>query len=232
MPVYIGIDDTDSLDSIGTGRLARGIAEILNRNYQVLSVTRHQFYVHPEIPYTSHNSGAVIHLSDIPPSGYDRLFELVKSLMKERFVEGSDPGVVLAGSEQIIPVMVTFGLDAKVRVLTQEQARRIANNAGILLEGLGGTEGGVIGALAGIGLAASGSDGRYLQIGTIRDHRGEQKVEDLLTIGIDQVMTTEGKILTEGMITILKFPQPLRIMGRAILVVEEREGGLHLVRRD
>ena len=232
MSVYLGIDDTDSLDSIGTGRLARAIAEILSRNYPVVCVTRHQFLIHPDIPYTSHNSGAVIHFSDLSPDQYPRLFETAKELMKERFVDGSDPGIALAGSEQVSPAMITFGLDAKTRVLTQEQARAIAQNAGILLEGLGGTEGGVIGAVAGIGLAVSGSDGRYLQIGSIRDHRGDLRVENLLTIGIDQVITTEGKILTEGLISIPKFPQPLRIMGKPILMVEERDGGLHLVRRD
>ena len=56
MVLYIALDDTDTLDSIGTGRLAREIAEDLAREFPVYAVTRHQLFVHPDIPYTSHNS--------------------------------------------------------------------------------------------------------------------------------------------------------------------------------
>jgi tRNA(Ile2) C34 agmatinyltransferase TiaS len=232
MSVYIGIDDTDRLDSIGTGRLAREIAEILGKTYPVVSVTRHQFFVHPDIPYTSHNSCAVIHLKDIPYSEYALLFEKVKSLMKERFIDGSDPGIALAGSNQVNPAVVAFGLDAKRSVVTQERARTIALHAEIFLEGLGGTEGGVIGAVGGVGLAASGSDGRYLQIGSIRDRRGDHTAEELLNIGIDQVITTDGKVITEGLISIPKFPQPVRLLERPVLLVDEQDGHLVSVKRD
>ncbi len=232
MPVYLSIDDTDTLESIGTGRLAREIAENLGETYPVICVTRHQFFLHSDIPYTSHNSGAVIHLADIPSHNLPLLFEKVKHLMKERFVEGSDPGIALAGSDQVTPAMVAFGVDAKYHVVTQERARTIAHHAGILLEGLGGTEGGVIGALGGIGLAASGSDGRYLQIGSIRDMRGDQTAEELLKRGIDQIVTTDGKAITEGLIVIPKFPQPARILGKAVLLVQEMETGLTLFKRD
>lgn len=61
MTLYLGIDDTDTRESRGTGRLARMIARELSRSYPVMGVTRHQLFVHPSIPYTSHNSCAVIH---------------------------------------------------------------------------------------------------------------------------------------------------------------------------
>lgn len=232
MVIYISIDDTDSLESIGTGRLAREIAEILATTYPVVSVTRHQFYVHPDIPYTSHNSGAVIHLADIPKDEFPVLFGRIKRLMQERFVEGSDPGIALAAREQVSPAMIVFGFDAKTTIVTEKKARSIAHHAGIFLEGLGGTEGGVIGAVAGIGLAASGSDGRYLQIGSIREIRGDQDISDLLRTGIEQVITTEGEILTKGRVTIPKFPQPVCILGRPVLIVDERDGVFLPLRRD
>ncbi len=230
--IYLGIDDTDSLDSIGTGRLAREIADILKNKYPVDCITRHQLFVHPDIPYTSHNSCAVIHLSDIPQSDYLSLFEQAKQIMRERFVEGSDPGIALAGTDQVSPIMVAFGFDAKCMIVTQERARRIAHHAGILLEGLGGTEGGVIGAVCGIGLAASGSDGRYLQLGSIREKRGQRTVQEILDTGIDRVMTLDGKIVTEGLVSIEKFPQPSRLLGKPVVVVEERDGQFYLVKRD
>ncbi|MDK2890060.1 MAG: hypothetical protein PWR21_692, partial [Methanoculleus sp.] len=64
MTIYLGIDDTDTRESRGTGRLARMIATELARSYTVTGVTRHQLFVHPAVPYTSHNSSAVIHIQD------------------------------------------------------------------------------------------------------------------------------------------------------------------------
>ena len=84
------------------------------------------------------------------------------------FAEGADPGIAAVDATAVSSAVVAFGQDAKRLVLTQEQALRLARNAGLLLEPLGGTGGGVIGALAGIGLAATGSDGRYLELGSIR----------------------------------------------------------------
>jgi hypothetical protein len=56
--VYIGVDDTDTLDSIGTGRVARGLAGYLENLGlgKSLGVSRHQLLVHDQIKYTSHNS--------------------------------------------------------------------------------------------------------------------------------------------------------------------------------
>ena len=232
MSVYICIDDTDSLDSIGTGRLARLLAEQIGQQYQVTAVTRHQLFVHSDIPYTSHNSCAVIHLCDIAEEAYLPLFNRAKILMQEHFIEGSDPGIALAGSHQITPGMIAFGFDAKSMVLTQDRARKIAYHAGILLEGLGGTEGGVIGALAGLGLAASGSDGRYIQTGTIREKQGNLTIAEILKTGIEQVITLDGKDITEGMVTVLKFPQPVRLQGKPVLLVDEQEGRFVVVKRN
>lgn len=232
MTLFLGIDDTDSLESIGTGRLARRIADTISKKYQVKAVTRHQLLVHPDIPYTSHNSSAVIWLEDIVETEMILLFELVTGLIRENYVEGSDPGVVLAHHSQITAPVITFGQDAKRLVLTREQALILAHNTGILMAGIGGTEGGVIGALAGIGLAVTGYDGRFLQLGKIRDLPGDQDVADILAAGITQVVTIDGRIITEGRIRIRKFPQPACIGGEPVLLVEDIGGDLTLVKRD
>jgi hypothetical protein len=62
MTVFIGLDDTDNLESRGTGWLARDIAAELSADYPVVGVTRHQLLVDPRVPYTSHNSSAAITL--------------------------------------------------------------------------------------------------------------------------------------------------------------------------
>jgi hypothetical protein len=232
MVLYLAIDDTDMPDSIGTGRLAREIAEEITTRYPVLAVTRHQFCVHPDIPYTSHNSGAVIHVSGISDDDLTLLTEQVISIMKNRFVQGSDPGLCLARREQITAPLIVFGQDAKSKVLTQEQARKLAAHLNIRLYGLGGTNGGIIGALAGVGLAATGFDGRFLQIGTIREHPGQTDVSTLLASGIEAVLAVDGRELQSGAIQVKKFPQPAVIFGKAFLLVEEVEGQWHAVRRD
>ena len=62
--IYIGIDDTDNLNSRGTGRLARNIAAALSSDFTVLGVVRHQLLQDPRVPFTSHNSSATILLDD------------------------------------------------------------------------------------------------------------------------------------------------------------------------
>jgi hypothetical protein len=60
MKLLIGIDDTDNLESRGTGYCVRQLANWLSEKNLVvpLGITRHQLLVDPRIPYTSHNSSA------------------------------------------------------------------------------------------------------------------------------------------------------------------------------
>ena len=60
------------------------------------------------------------------------------------------------------------------------------------MEGLGGTNGGVIGAVAGIGLASLGNDGRFLLKGKNRELGGIRSVSEIINAGIDQVVTPQG----------------------------------------
>ena len=220
MTLYLGIDDTDTRESRGTGRLARTIAAELTRSYTVTGVTRHQLFVHPAVPYTSHNSSAVIHIQDTGNGIAADVFATAREMMLADFIEGSDPGVCVAADPEINGDLSCFGFAAKTSIVTQDEARRLAREAGILLEGLGGTEDGVIGALAGVGLAASGNDGRFVQKGTTRDLRGTQTVAAILASGVDRVMTMGGAVVEEGVVTLRKFPKPAWIGGKAILYVE------------
>ncbi len=199
--IYVGIDDTDNLESRGTGRLARGIAAELGKSYQVYGVTRHQLLVHPDIPYTSHNSSAVIHLHGCGDEETSRIFHIVKKLMMADFIEGSDPGLAVATSSQITAGVAAFGLDAKKTIVNMDRAKEVARNAGIIVEGLGGTCGGIIGAMAGIGLASMGNDGRFLMKGRARDLKHSVRtLPEVLASGIDQVVTLDGRLVSGGRI--------------------------------
>jgi hypothetical protein len=193
-------------------------------------VTRHQLFVHDAIPFTSHNSCAVIHIDGI--GDMDAIFERAKKLMLDDFVEGSDPGLAVASSDQINFSVIAFGQDAKRIIVDQKRARAVAANAGIRLEGLGGTEGGVIGAVAGLGLAHIRNDGRFLLKGKNRELSGVQPVSALLCSGIDRVMTLDGRVVGDGCITLKKSPTPSVVLGKAVLFVEEADDGYVALKRE
>jgi hypothetical protein len=233
MEIFIGIDDTDNLESRGTGRLARGIAAELGTQYHIYGVTRHQLLKHPDIPYTSLNSAAVIHVRECNEADIGLIFTTVKTLMLADFIEGSDPGLAVATSEQVTAGVTAFGLDAKKMVVTMERAKEVARNAGILCEGLGGTCGGMIGAIAGIGLASMGNDGRFLMKGHARDLKHSVRtLQEVLASGIDQVITLDGRPVSCGNIDMNQSANPSFVQGKAVLFVEDRDGCLIALKRD
>jgi hypothetical protein len=234
MTILVSIDDTDNLNSRGTGRLARAIANTLAGDYPVYGVTRHQLYMHPDIPYTSHNSCAVIHVESNGNADIDTIFTTAQDIMLADFIEGSDPGIAVASADQVSPPLIAFGKDAKCTILTQEKARTLAKNLNIRLRGLGGTEDGVIGAMAGLALAVNLNDGRFLQRGRIREVLGPSSVQQLLAAGIDEVCTLDGRTITSGTVMVeeQKSPKACPVNGRTVLFVEDRGGILTAVKRD
>jgi len=219
--IYIGLDDTDTLESRGTGNLARQIAFELAKNYELIAVTRHQLLIDPRIPSTAKNSCAAICLSIRNPRDQEHIFEFVKKLMLVDFQPSSDPGVCLA-DESCARKLSTFGARTKHEIINQKEARMLAKQAGAHLEGLAGSQDGIIGALAAVGLAASGDDGRYIQIGRSRDLRGLQTVPTILDAGIIAVRTLDGAPVETGLVLSDKL-RPARRDSKPVLFVE-REG--------
>lgn len=218
----------------GTGKLARAIADTVAAEYPVFGVTRHQLFVHPDIPYTSHNSNAVIHVETDGDRAMDHLFEIAEEVMLGDFLEGSDPGLAVASERQIGSPLIVYGQDAKCSILTQDRARTLAKNLHIRLKGLGGTEDGVIGAMAGLSLAFVRNDGRFLQKGNSRDIVTSCSVERLLASGIDEVCSRDGRQFSRG--TVYFRPgkpfRPCPIFGKTVLFVREEGGRLMEDKRD
>jgi hypothetical protein len=234
MTILVSIDDTDNLNSRGTGRLARAIADTLAADYPIYGVTRHQLYVHPDIPYTSHNSCAVIHVETNGNADIDTILATAQNMMLADFVEGSDPGIAVVRADQVSSPLIAFGKDAKCTIQTQEKARTLAKNLNIRLKGLGGTEDGVIGAMAGLGLAGSLNDGRFVQRRKIREVLGPSTVQQLLAAGIEEICTLDGRTITSGTVIIeeQKSPKACPINGKTVLFVEDQNGILTAVKRD
>jgi hypothetical protein len=215
--LFIGLDDTDTLESQGTGHLARQIAAALAADYRVLGVTRHQLLVDSRVPYTAKNSSAAILLE--PNGGFapGALMERVQAVMREHFNPGSDPGLCIA--PHVPEAISAFGRRAQQDLVAQAEARALAAAHAIQLLGLGGTEDGVIGALAAVGLAATGDDGRYVMVGRARDLSGLRTVAAVLAAGIADVRTLDGRPVTEGLILTDKL-RPARRGAQAVAFVE------------
>jgi len=214
--IIIGLDDTDNLESRGTGHLARQIAAELAVDFPLVGVTRHQLLVDQRVPCTKNNSCAAITLDVDSDVDLPRLFERVREMMLVEFQPGSDPGLCIAAE---VPVEITeFGFQVKRELVEQEQARRLADVNGLLLQGLGGTQDGVIGALAAIGLAACGEDGRYIYVGQVRDLSGLQSVQTVIDAGVTAVRTLDGTSVTQGLLLVDKL-RPARRGGQPVAVV-------------
>jgi hypothetical protein len=162
MLIVVAIDDTDDLTSRGTGELASLIAEAVRENgWGIPSiVTRHQLLVHPDIPYTSHNSAMCFQV-DLTEGCLEQVISYAAQFLERESAEGSDPGLCVApvggcGDQELI----AFGRRAKCEVLTMPEAYQLAQHVGVHLSQHGGTGQGVIGALAGAGLRLWGNDGR------------------------------------------------------------------------
>jgi hypothetical protein len=187
-----------------------------------LRIVRHQLLVDPRVPYTSKNSCCSLWLETRMPEaeGMPFLFELISAALQNRFQPGSDPGLCLAAS---VPAeVIRFGLRCQREVVGQELARQLAREYGIPLAGLGGTEDGLIGALAAVGLAASENDGRVVQIREQPDDlQGEQPVEVLWSRGVHEIRChgSTDKI-TSGVVDVGKHLRPNVRGGQIVLFVE------------
>jgi hypothetical protein len=209
------------IGSPGTGSLARAVADALApRAVRSLGVTRHQLLVHPDIPYTSHNSSNCVGV-ELPDGNPDPLFDWAGRFVAERSAEGSDPGVCLARAEAIGPAMLEFGQRAQREVLDQAEAERIALAARCRLAGLAGTRGGMIGALAAVGLRAGGNDGRFTIVGTVRELPQRARVQDILNAGVDRVECSgPSQPGADDWVETLGWARPRLVGGQAVLWVE------------
>ncbi|WP_024336296.1 hypothetical protein [Desulfotignum balticum] len=164
MNYMVCIDDTDMPGTRGTGWLVEDLCRILTAEKLAATkaISRHQLYVHKDIPYTSHNSAMGFEMI-LEPRYYDAVMSLFQIFLETRTEKGSDPGLCVVQLSDSLDdeSLAAFGKAAKNRVLTKSDAYSLAARTGVHLSEHGGTGQGVVGALAGIGLRLSGNDGRY-----------------------------------------------------------------------
>jgi len=233
MNLLIGIDDTDNLESRGTGYRVRQLANWLAENQLAVpnGITRHQLLVDPQIPYTSHNSSACL---SIESDSAFLVWDACREYLLRESAPGSDAGLCLAPLEFVTEQAIAFGRRAKLEVLTMHEAEQVASKSGIRLAGLTGTGGGIIGALAGVGLRRAGDDGRFLWLPGLRELRGAYPVAQICSMGhIDRVCTLEGADLApETLVDVGEWVRPVLRGGQATLYVEEHQHECYVVPKD
>ncbi len=249
--LYVAFDDTDTIEADrGTGKVGRWFEDELPDGCVLWAVVRQQLLVHPDVPFTSHNSSAVcvVDVEDsalvVGPKGdgparfrrpsQQLIGELVArgtAHLARHWIEGSDPGLCVAweGSPELA-ALTAFGRRAAVEVVTQHAAYEAA--AGFHLSGHGGTEDGVIGAAAGVGLTAGGWHGRLIEyrspLGHLRDVPDPVSVALLAEAGVTVVTLDRDAPapLPDGAVRTNGWLRPRLWAGRPVLPVQrDGEGG-------
>jgi len=184
MRVFVGFDDTDIPGSaIGTGKLARRYEPLIPSACSIRGVVRQQLLVDPAIPYTSHNSSACVIIECPDISFIEMLKSVAIAHIEAMSLPGSDPGLCLAAEDDpALPSLQSFGLQCTVRIVSQQEARNAAGRAH--LSGHGGTNDGIIGAAAAVGLTAGGWSGRFIEYANLRAFPDRIVVSELLQKGI------------------------------------------------
>jgi len=126
----IGIDDTDNLESRGTGFRARCLgAELAAAGLaRIDGVSRHQLLVHPDIPYTSHNSALCLD-GFVADGRIDEVREFCRDFLLRESAEGSDAGLCIAEYDTLNGTVRAFGVRAKQEVLVRSEAEDVAREA-------------------------------------------------------------------------------------------------------
>jgi hypothetical protein len=222
--ILVCIDDTDNIDSRGTGELAAMLADIIEEKKWGTStpVTRHQLLIHPDIEYTSHNSSMCFE-ADIESEYFEDLTRFSMDFLSTESAEGSDPGLCIVPLDTLKDKqdLINFGRNAKKNVLSKKTAYDLAEKLNIHLSEHGGTGIGIIGALAGTGLRLSGNDGRF------RGHFIIDRKSDIVSVDqikkqthVECVKSLDGELLfNEALIKLGNKVKAVLIENKSTLLV-------------
>jgi len=230
MKILLSIDDTDNLESRGTGEIASLIAAALQEQGwgSASFVTRHQLLVHPDIPYTSHNS-AMCFVAEIEEGDLDQITAFAKDFLNHECAEGSDPGLCVAVLDRLASAddLIAFGQRAKLEVITMQEAFDLAGRLGVHLSAHGGTGQGVIGALAGAGLRLWGNDGRMKGCLEFSEPGSRLRVADLLDHpGVEAVRCVAGGVVrADDLVQVGEKPKTVLLDGVSVLLLSAVQGG-------
>ena len=228
MKYIIGIDDTDNLESRGTGHLARVLGEELEKAKMIKmhSIVRHQLLVDPRIPYTPHNSSASLLVNIL--CDIKKIIQFCRELLIRESAEGSDVGLCVADWNDVSDLVTEWGSSAKMIILKKNDALLLAERSNFFLEGLRGTKDGIIGSLAAVGLRKLGNDGRLLWLKGMREINGIFGIAELKEIlGLDAIVDREMKAVSDSsLINTGEWLRPVMFDGRIVLIADKSKNKL------
>lgn len=229
--ILIGIDDTDIVGSKGTSQLAKAIVHELAQDWICERIVRHQLLEDQRIPCTTKNGCASILIQPRSGMAVDDeqlllLIHQIREVMKRWYLKGSDPGLCVCPYDQVDPAIVKFGYRCQFEIVTQAEAIALADEYEIHLEGLGGSNGGLIGALAAIGLGYNGNDGRVVQIGEwSEDLVGRQAITTIQSRGVQVTNIDNDESLSDGYVVLDTKLRPNMRDQRLVLFVQKFDSG-------
>lgn len=216
MNLFICIDDTDSLDSIGTGELLENMrdAAAAQRLGKGGFVVRYQLLIDEAIPYTSHNSSMCC---TFETTDREALTAFCKAYLEDNCADGSDPGLCILTDDPALDytILKDFGKRAQTTVVTKQHAYDTAASFGadVSLSEHGGTGIGVIGALAGAGLRAGKEEGRIK--GKLHPLPGRitMSVKEFAALyALQQIVNTDGNPVSPDLV--LTYTEPTKAVFR------------------
>src|SRR6476620_3209649 len=132
--IYVGIDDTDTLDDPGTNQLARHIVQELAGQFRGRMILRHQLLEDPRVPCTKKNGCASIAFEPLGSTSLNEFTASLRHLIVPWCPQGSDPGLCVTN---VVPqAVIDWGLRCQRELVKQVDARQIATQHNIHLEGL------------------------------------------------------------------------------------------------
>ena len=201
--IFIGIDDTDTQTSKGTGYLSRELAKQIESNNlgKVVNITRHQLFISDKIKYTNRNNSACI---EVLTSQKDSLILFCREMVLSTTHPESQPVIVYADAKSVAQNIIDFGCKAKTSIIKINEAIKLAEESGLVIDVLRSDKNGIIGAIAAIGLRTTGNDGRAIWVNgyEINGLTGTYMVGEVYSrTHVDAIKTIDGyKIPTNASI--------------------------------
>ena len=229
MNLFVCIDDTDNLDSIGTGELLENMMReaAVRKLASGGFIVRYQFLIDETIPYTSHNSAMCCTAKTDDRTAF---ISFCAGYLEHTAADGSDPGLCVLTDDASLDYtpLIAFGKRAQNEVLTKAQAYAAAKAFGeeVHLSEHGGTGDGVIGALAGAALRAGKEEGRIKGKLHPPMDRIEWSMADFSAVyGVERFADEDGNDFPGDVP--LRFELPTKLIyqrGRVTAVLVEKNG--------
>lgn len=195
MIFYLGIDDTGKPGKSGSGETALSLGQHLQVRQlaRLVHVSAHALIPPAEIPHSSLNQAYCLTLEGEAQQLREIDMDSRVYLMRHS-AAGANPGFALAPRERVIERVQNWGKACQMFTMERREALDLARGQGFTAAGFTGSGSGVIGALAAVGLRASGSDGWVSWLPGLPELKGVMTFSEILQIStFDYVKSLHGR---------------------------------------